>query len=322
MFNVQYSIFKNPDPMSTETTLKKFDLPLVEKVLTKVNNLKEIGGIALPPDYSAENALRSAWLILQDMKDKANLPVLQTSTPDSIANSLFNMVVQGLNPAKRQCSFIVYGNKLTMQREYAGSIALARRYSSMKNIYAGVIYKGDVFDYAIDTTTGMKHITSHAQRMENLDDAKIIGAYAVVTFDDGSVNTEIMTMTQIQKSWEQGPTKGQSPAHKNFPGEMAKKTVINRACKLLIAASDDSVLMEPGEDGRIGRVKADIQAEANQGDLIEIPGDEPIQIVVDVVDPPPSTTPPKPGTRREWKNEPSHNVTGPAMQSSPKEPGF
>ena len=297
--------------MSTETTVKKFDQPMVEKVLTKVNSLKEIGGIALPPDYSAENALRSAWLILQDMKDKANLPVLQSSTPDSIANSLFNMVVQGLNPAKRQCSFIVYGNKLTLQREYAGSIALARRYSAMKNIYAGVIYKGDVFEYAIDTTTGMKQITSHAQRMENLDDAKIIGAYAVVTFDDGSVNTEIMTMAQIQKSWEQGPTKGQSPAHKNFPGEMAKKTVINRACKLLIAASDDSVLMEPGEDGRIGRVKAEIEAGANQGDLIEIPEDEPVEAIIETLDPPPPTTPTKPDAKREWKKE-----------TSPKEPGF
>ena len=283
---------------------------MVEKVLTKVNSLKEIGGIALPPDYSAENALRSAWLILQDMKDKTNLAVLKTSTPDSIANALFNMVVQGLNPAKHQCSFIVYGDKLTMQREYAGSIALARRYSAMKNIYAGVIYKGDVFEYAIDTTTGMKKITVHAQRMENLDDAKIIGAYAVVTFDDGGVNTEIMTMAQIQKSWEQGSTKGQSPAHKNFPGEMAKKTVINRACKLLIAASDDSVLMEPGEEGRIGRAKAEIDAVANQGSVIDIPDDEPFQVAEEVKEvciP----IPDKPENKREWKNE-----------ASPKEPGF
>jgi recombination protein RecT len=296
--------------MSTETTVKKFEPPMVEKVLTKVNSLKEIGGIALPPDYSAENALRSAWLILQDMKDKANLPVLKTCTSDSIANALFNMVVQGLNPVKRQCSFIVYSDKLTMQREYAGSIALARRYSSMKNIYAGVIYKGDVFEYAIDTTTGMKKITAHAQRMENLDDAKIIGAYAVVTFEDGGVNTEIMTMAQIQKSWEQGPTKGKSPAHTNFPGEMAKKTVINRACKLLIAASDDSVLMEPGEDGRIGKVKAEIEAEANQGSVIDIPDDETVQIAEEVKEVA-APTPSKAENKRDLKNE-----------ASSKEPGF
>ena len=118
-------------------------------------------------------------------------------------------------------------------------------------------------------------------------------------------------MAQIQKSWEQGPTKGQSPAHKNFPGEMAKKTVINRACKLLIAASDDSVLMEPGEDGRIGRVKAEIEAEANQGAVIDIPEDEPVEAIIETLDPPPPTTPTKPDAKREWKKE-----------VSPKEPGF
>jgi recombination protein RecT len=190
----------------------------------------------------------------------------------------------------------------------------------MKNIYAGVIYKGDVFEYAIDTTTGMKKITSHQQRMENLDDAKIIGAYAVVAFDDGSVNTEIMTMAQIQKSWEQGPTKGKSPAHTNFPGEMAKKTVINRACKLLIASSDDSVLMEPGEDGRIGRAKAEIEAVANQGSVIDIPDDEPVQVAEEVTEVS-TTAPAKPENKREWKTEASPNVPGAPLQTSPNATG-
>ena len=192
----------------------------------------------------------------------------------------------------------------------------------MKDVYAGVIYKGDVFEYAIDTTTGMKHITNHSQRLENLIDTNIIGAYAVVTFTDGSFNTEIMTMVQIQKSWSQGTAKGESPAHKNFQGEMAKKTVINRACKLLIAASDDSILMEPGEDGRQTRTKGMIEAEANQGTVIDILEDEPIQNAVEVVDPIEETPPAKPENKREWKNEASPNVPGPALQPSPKEPGF
>jgi recombination protein RecT len=296
--------------METSTSIKKFDPKSLEVILSRVNNLKEVGGIALPADYSAENALRSALLILQD-PDKQGKTLLDNATSHSVAQALFSMAIQGLNPAKRQCSFIVYGDKLTMQREYAGSIALARRYSNMKDIYAGVIYKGDVFEYAIDTTTGMKHITNHSQRLENIVDTNIIGAYAVVTFADGSHNTEIMTMAQIQKSWAQGPAKGDSLAHRNFPGEMAKKTVINRACKLLIAASDDSVLMEPGEYGRIGKAKAEIEAEANQGSVIDILEDEPIQNAVELIDPIEETPTAKPENKREWKNE-----------ASPKEPGF
>jgi len=260
----------------TQTTVKKFEPQMVDAVLARVRDLEGVGGLVIPPDYSAPNALRSAYLILQDMKDSSNVSVLQSCTQPSIQNALFKMVVDGLSPSKHQCSFIARGNKLTLQREYAGSIALARRFGNMKDVYAGVIYDGDEFQFAVDTTTGMKQITKHEQKFENLDDSKIRGAYAVVVLNDGSVNTEIMTMAQIKKSWDQGPTKGQSPAHKNFPGEMAKKTVINRACKLLIASSDDSILNEPGEDGHAPRtVTTDT---ANTGPVISIQDDDEVQV--------------------------------------------
>ena len=57
--------------------------------------------------------------------------------------------------------------------------------------------------------------------------------------------TCIMTMEQIQKAWNQGATKGNSPAHKNFTDEMAKKSVINRCCKNFVnSAKDNDVLIE------------------------------------------------------------------------------
>lgn len=289
------------------TTVKKFEPQMVDAVLGRVKDLQEVGGLSLPPDYSAANALRSAYLILQETKDTSGTPALQSCTTASIQNSLFKMVVDGLNPAKHQCSFIIRGNKLTLQREYAGSIALARRFGNMKDVYAGVIYDGDIFEFAVDTTTGMKKITKHEQRFDNLDDSKIKGAYAVVVLDDGGVNTEIMTMAQIKKSWEQGPTKGQSPAHKNFPGEMAKKTVINRACKLLIASSDDSILNEPGEDGKVPR---QLTAEtANTGPVIEMPEEE-IQ-TPEVVEEPPVEEPPVAAPKRGKKNEDPEQTKAP-----------
>jgi len=101
---------------------------------------------------------------------------------------------------------------------------------------------------------------------------------------------------------------------------MAKKTVINRACKLLIAASDDSVLMEPGEDGRIGRAKAEIDAVANQGSVIDIPDDELFQVAEEVTEVS-ATAPAKPENKREWKSEASPNISIPPLQSSPNVPG-
>ena len=52
-----------------------------------------------------------------------------------------------------------------------------------------------------------------------------------------------MSMAQIRNSWNQGQAKGKSMAHENFTEEMAKKTVISRACKLFANTSDDSDLL-------------------------------------------------------------------------------
>lgn len=267
-----------------QQVVKKTETPITEMVLSRVNELEKAGGLDLPKDYSAANAVRSAFLIISDMKDsKTNLPITQTCTKESIYNSLFNMTTQGLNPAKKQCSFIQYGNKLCMQREYAGSIALAKRYSNMIDINAVTIYEGDELEYAIDTKTGRKSIVKHVQKFENINTDKIKGAYAIKLFDDGTTDVEIMTMAQIKKAWEQGPTKGTSPAHKNFPDQMAEKSAINRACKLLIASSDDSVLMETGEDGRIPRqaLPALTADEPITPQVIDIP-EEPVQDAVEV----------------------------------------
>ena len=79
---------------------------VVDSVLAKINTFEESGELKLPANYSAPNALKSAWLILQDAVDKNNQPVLVSCTRESIANSLLSMVVQGLSPVKNQCYFI------------------------------------------------------------------------------------------------------------------------------------------------------------------------------------------------------------------------
>ena len=105
--------------------------------------------IRLPEGYSPENALKSAWLVLLETKDKNDRPALEVCTKDSIANAMLSMVLQGLNPVKKQCDFLVYGNKLTLQREYHGTIALAKRYADVREAVGTVIYEGDDFQYSI-----------------------------------------------------------------------------------------------------------------------------------------------------------------------------
>ena len=111
-----------------------------------------------------------------------------------------------------------------------------------------MIYEGDEFVYTIDPNTARIKIVKHEQKIDNIDNDKIKAAYALVTLNDGSVQVTIMSMQQIRAAWNQGSMKGNSPAHKNFTEEMAKKTVIGRACKMIINSSDDAWLYEGKND--------------------------------------------------------------------------
>lgn len=226
-----------------QVAIAKEEKNITDIVLNKVSGFANTGELVIPNDYSPENALKSAWLALQNVEDRNHKKALEVCSQSSIANSLLDMVVQGLSPAKKQCYFIVYGNELTLSRSYMGTVAVAKRFGDVKDVKAQVVYQDDEFEYEIEPMTSDISITKHRQKLENIDNGKIKAVYAVVTKNDGSHYVEVMTMEQVRKAWGQGATKGQSPAHKNFAEEMAKKTVINRACKLFVNTSSDSAIL-------------------------------------------------------------------------------
>jgi recombination protein RecT len=238
--NVPVTQVKIPD----ETGKKDISV----QVLARIELFQKSGELRLPPNYSAENALKSAYLVLSDTKTKDDKPVLEVCTKESVAESLLKMVVWGLSPLKKQCDFIAYGNKLQCSPEYTGNIILAKRYGNLEEINANAVFKGDEFVFENDVQTGRKRVIKHTQTLETFGSKEIIGAYAVMIFKDRTTKTEIMNMQQIRQAWEQGSAKGNSPAHRNFPDQMAIKTVINRACKSLIRSSDDAILYSDSND--------------------------------------------------------------------------
>ena len=217
----------------------------VDVVADKVRQFQANGELQFPANYSPENAMKSAWLILQEIKTGKNdgyRPALEVCTKNSIANALLDMVVQGLNPAKKQGYFIAYGKALVFQRSYFGTMAVCKQVTGANNIYGQVVYKGDEFEYEIKGAS--KIVTKHTQEIENVGN-DIIAAYCVVEYPDGRVHSDIMTMDQVKKAWTKSKMSPESKTstHSEFAEEMTKKTVINRTCKALINASDDSKLL-------------------------------------------------------------------------------
>lgn len=252
--------------MSTNTTKNEVtkEIDITSKVLTRINQFQTNGEIVLPKDYSPENALKNAYLQLSEMKDKNGVSILESCTKTSISTALLQMVTWGLSPIKQQVYFIPYGNKLQISKSYLGNIAIAKRVAGVDRVNAQVIYKDDDFAYSVDAETGDIKIDYHKPSLSSIDEGTIIGAYAVVIFNDGTKKVDLMTMKQIKKSWEQGATKGGSPAHRNFEAEMSKKTIINRALKTIIGSSTDAGLYEEKEpETAKEQVAEKIQEKAN-----------------------------------------------------------
>lgn len=263
---------------------------IVDVVAAKVAGFVKNGELDLPGEYSVNNAIKAAWLILQEVEDKDHKKALDVCTKDSIANALLDMVVQGLNPMKNQVYFIVYGKSLTAQRSYFGSMAVARMVKPEIDDFAyAAVYEGDSFKYGI--TNGKKSVLQHEQELGNVDKKNIIGAYAIALDKAGDpIRSEIMTFDEIKQAWKQskmhpvndnGTLKGDSVQGK-FTADMAMKTVVNKLCKAIVNASSDKALLlekmnRAADLSDRAEAEAEIEEQANAGEVIDIPP-EPAQI--------------------------------------------
>lgn len=241
------------------TALKRMQEETTQQIMERVTGWQETGEVVLPKGYHVGNAIKLAWLYLQTVENLQHQKAIDYCTKDSICNALLNMVINGEYPQKH-CYFIMYGNRLEWQERYLGKLMRAKRDTEIGKVNAQVIYEGDEFVYTIDEN-GEKQLVKHVPNLANIDNTKILAAYAVVINKDGTRHIEVMTRTQIQKAWEQGAMKGKSGAHTNFTEQMCMKTVIQRACKIALDSTAD-----PGDDDDPNHYdEATAEREAAQG---------------------------------------------------------
>ena len=241
------------------TALKRMQEETTQQIMERVTGWQETGEVVLPKGYHVGNAIKLAWLYLQTVENLQHQKAIDYCTKDSICNALLNMVINGEYPQKH-CYFIMYGNRLEWQERYLGKLMRAKRDTEIGKVNAQVIYEGDEFVYTIDEN-GEKQLVKHVPNLANIDNTKILAAYAVVINKDGTRHIEVMTRTQIQKAWEQGAMKGKSGAHTKFTDQMCMKTVIQRACKIALDSTAD-----PGDDDDPNHYdEATAEREAAQG---------------------------------------------------------
>jgi recombination protein RecT len=218
---------------------------ITDQVQDELTRLMVAGRLNLPEDYSASNALSSAWLMLQDVETK---------------------VVQGLNPMKKQCYFIAYGDGLSLQRSYFGDMLVAQRVKPGLQFYFNSIHEGDTISIGnVRSSSGalIKVIKSHDEKFPRSE--TIIGAYCGAVLNGEDQGCTVFDMDRIKKSWSKSKTANfDNATHKIYPAEMAIRTVCRHFCKAIINSSSDHELLEAITRQDLDAVEAEIEEETSR----------------------------------------------------------
>lgn len=180
---------------------------------------------ALPKNFNKTRFIQNCMTVLQD----STLDYSKCD-PSTVGRTLLKGAFLGLDFFNKECYAIPYGNKCNFQTDYKGEIKLAKMYSTnpILDIYAKVVKKGDYYEEVI--VNGKQSIDF---KPIPFNDEEIIGAFAVVLFKDGSMLYDTMSKAEIEKTKTAFSKAPNSKAWKETPGEMYKKTVLRRLCKLI-----------------------------------------------------------------------------------------
>lgn len=230
-------------PIATEgegLTLQGYTVGITNEVSTWLSAQMTGGEFHVPEGYDVKGEVTSAMMKLMNTKvkrkdDKGNygeVDLLSVISKDSVVMFMKDMVSQGLSFSRNQCYAVPYGSELKLQRSYFGTIAALSAMFPLYEVSANVIFKGDTYDYLTDALHGYNFIDNHKSSIENRDKG-IVAAYGYIY--DRTTNTRVygcvMTKAEIDVSWSHAKTKN---VQEEFPQEMAKRTLINRMCKLFI----------------------------------------------------------------------------------------
>lgn len=223
---------------------------------------------ALPKDLNKQRFLQNCMTVLKD-PDKD----FSKCDPATVVNTLVKGAFLGLDFFNKECYAIPFGSQCQFLTDYKGEIKLCKKYSrnKIKDIYAKLVRKGDVFEEVI--ANGVQTVNFNPIPF---NDKEILGAFAVVYYADGSMMYETMSKLDIEHTRNTYSKAANSKAWKESFGEMAKKTVLRRLCKLIdldFDSLEQTQAFEDGGDAKFNEQKEkykakDVYAEQKEAEVV------------------------------------------------------
>jgi recombination protein RecT len=195
---------------------------------------------ALPKKFNKQRFMQNCITVLRD--GQADFSKCDSST---VVRTLLKGAFLGLDFFNGECYAIVYGNQCQFQTDYKGEIKVCKMYSNnaIQDIYAKVVREGDEFVEVIEN--GRQSVNFKPKPFNN---GEIIGAFAVVLYKDGAMMYDAMSRDEIEHTRQTFSKQATGKAWTNSYGEMCKKTVLRRLCKLIDLNFDNAEQQQAFED--------------------------------------------------------------------------
>lgn len=196
----------------------------IKEVSEKLEFLLKEQANAMPQNFNETRFLQNCLTVLRDTKD------IEKCSPVSIARTMIKGAYLDLDFFRKECYAIPYGTELNFQTDYKGEIKVCKAFSPrpILDIYAKLVREGDIFEMIVRDGRQIVNFSPIA-----FNEAKVLGAFAVVYFEDGGVVADQMSAAEIEKVRQQYSKAPNSPAWQKSHGEMQKKVVLRRLTKMI-----------------------------------------------------------------------------------------
>lgn len=180
------------------------------------------------------NFEREAGFAMQIIEASDNLQKAAMANRQSVVDAITNVAGIGisLNPAQKQAYLVPRKNKICLDISYMGLMDLAVATGAVKWAKADAVYSTDTF-----ALNGYDKPPTHGRNPFAKDRGEFVGVYVVAKTASGDYLTDTMTAEEVHairdrseawKAWIDN--KKSCPWVTDFV-EMAKKTIVKRACK-------------------------------------------------------------------------------------------
>lgn len=212
-------------------------VPVANQIHAYLDRMKGEIARALPKHMTADRIARVA------LTEIRTSPKLMQCSIESLMACVMKASQEGLEFGTGDAYIVPYGANAQYIRGYRGCLKLLRRSQEVNNIACYPVYDKDLFDIDLGSSPKVNHKPNLTA-----DRGEFRGCYVVAEVKGEGVYIEWMGKKEIDAIRARSKASGSGPWVTDYV-EMARKTVLKRACKYLPMAVETAEAL--AEDSRV-----------------------------------------------------------------------